>query len=63
VRMHDPRVLRSATDRQVRAFYRDEKRDVERAQAEASRRGLSLHARRKQLDQEIAQALSRRGRS
>jgi hypothetical protein len=55
--MHDPGALRSATDRQLRGFYREEKRDVARARAEAARRGLPLHARKKtaaQLEREIA---------
>jgi len=57
VDMHSPSALRSATDRQLRGFYREEKHDVANARAEASRRGLALHARRKsssQLDREIA---------
>lgn len=53
-RMHAPGGLRSATDRQLRDFYREEKRDAEKARTEASRRGLSVHARRAQLDREIA---------
>jgi len=59
--MHDPGALRSATDRQLRGFYREEKRDVARARAEAVRRGLPLHARKKpaaQLDREIAAHVS-----
>lgn len=68
--------LRNATDRQVQGIYEKEKsagRDeyAELAVAEAERRGIMLddgydHARRKspaQLDREIAQALSRRGRN
>jgi hypothetical protein len=68
VEMHSPSALRSATDRQLRGFYREEKHDVEKARAEASRRGLTLHARQKspaQLDREIAHvvpAWSRGGR-
>ncbi len=58
MQLHDPRALRAATDRQLRGFYRDEKQDVAKARAEASRRGLALHARKKkspsQLDREIA---------
>jgi len=57
-KLHESGALRSATDRQLRGFYRDEKRDVAKARAEASRRGLPLHARKKkspaQLDREIA---------
>ena len=63
-RLHDPRVLRAASDREVKRFYQEEKRDVSRARAEASRRGISVHARKSsekkspaQLDREIAQAL------
>ena len=56
-RMHAPGALRSATDRQLREFYREEKRDAEKARAEASRRGLSAHARRAQLDREIARVV------
>jgi hypothetical protein len=52
--LHEPGALRSASDRQLRGFYRDEQRDVAKARAEASRRGVSLHARKKQLDREIA---------
>jgi len=55
--LHEPGALRTATDRQLRGFYRDEKRDVTKARAEASRRGFELHARKKppsQLDREIA---------
>jgi hypothetical protein len=56
--LHEPGALRAATDRELRGFYRDEKRDVEKARAEASRRGITLHARHKkspgQLDREIA---------
>jgi hypothetical protein len=55
--MHDPVVLRSSTDRQLRSFYADEKQDVARARAEAHRRGFELHATKKsasQLDREIA---------
>lgn len=63
VRMHEPRALRSATDPELRRFYQEEKRDVERARTEAARRGLSLHARKKQLDREIADVVpSWRGR-
>jgi len=57
VEMHSPAALRAATDRQLRGFYREEKHDVAKARAEAARRGLTLHARRKsptQLDREIA---------
>ncbi len=57
--LHDPGALRSASDRQLRGFYRDEKRDVAKARAEAARRGIALHARKKkspaQLDREIAE--------
>lgn len=56
--MHEASVLRGATDRQLRSFYRDEKQDVARARAEGRRRGLDLHATKKsasQLDREIAQ--------
>ena len=63
-RLHDPGALQTATDRQLRGFYRDEKQDVAKARAEATRRGLTLHARKRpaQLDREIADALaSRRG--
>lgn len=52
--LHEPGALRTATDRQLRGFYRDEQRDVARARTEAARRGVSLHARRKRLDREIA---------
>jgi hypothetical protein len=45
--MHDPKVLRSASDRQVRDFYYDEKHDAARARAEAQRRGLHVHATKK----------------
>jgi len=68
VEMHSPEALRSATDRQLRGFYREEKHDVAKARAEAARRGLPLHARRKspaQLDREIEHvvpAWSRGGR-
>jgi hypothetical protein len=51
--LHDPDALRSATDRQLRGFYRDEQRDVASARAEAARRGVTLHARKKRLDREI----------
>ena len=44
VKMHDPKVLRAASDRELRAFYEDEKDDVALARAEGARRGLSLHA-------------------
>lgn len=57
-RMHDPGALQAATDRQLRGFYRDEKRDVAKARAEAKRRGFTLHARKRspgQLDREIAE--------
>lgn len=57
VHLHKPGALRSASDRQLRGFYRDEQRDVAKARAEASRRGVSLHARKKQLDREIANAV------
>lgn len=65
--LHERGALRSATDRQLRSFYRDEKRDAEKARAEAARRGLSLHAHRRspsQLDREIAEHVPswRRGR-
>src|SRR4029079_4904337 len=66
--LHAPAALRAATDRQLRGFYREEKDDMAKARADASRRGLSLHARRKtpsQLDQDIASvvpAWSRGGR-
>lgn len=63
--LHDPRALRSASNRQLRAFYRDEQRDVAKARAEGKRRGLALHARKKspaQLQREIDQALHYRGR-
>ena len=57
--LHEPGALRSATDRQLQGFYRDEKRDVAKARAEATRRGLPLHARKKkspsELDREIAE--------
>lgn len=56
--MHDPGALRAATDRQLRGFYQEEKRDVAKARAEAKRRGFTLHARKKsrsELDREIAQ--------
>lgn len=46
-RMHDPKVLRAATNRQVSNFYYDEKRDTARARAEGARRGMSLHATKK----------------
>lgn len=68
VEMHTPGALRASTDRQLRGFYREEKHDVAKARAEASRRGLALHARKKspsQLDREIAHvvpAWSRGGR-
>ena len=55
--LHEPGALRAASDRQLRGFFRDEKRDVEAARAEARRRGFELHARKKppsQLDREIA---------
>lgn len=55
-RLHDPGALRAATDRQLRGFYREEKRDVAKARAEAARRGLPLHAKRRaQLDREISE--------
>ena len=55
-KLHEPGALRSATDRQLRGFYRDEQRDVASARAEAARRGVTLHARKRcaQLDREIA---------
>jgi len=56
--LHEPGALRAATDRQLRGFYQDEKRDVVKARAEAKRRGFTLHAQKKstsQLDREIAQ--------
>lgn len=56
--LHEPGALRAATDRQLRSFFRDEKRDVEKARSEARRRGFVLHARKKsssQFDHEIAQ--------
>jgi len=59
-RLHDPGALRSVTDRQLRGFYREEKRDVEKARAEAARRGFTLHATKKsrpQLDREIAEVV------
>ena len=68
VELHSPQALRSSTDRQLRGFYREEKHDIATARAEAARRGLTLHARRKspaQLDREIAHVVpswSRGGR-
>lgn len=56
--LHKPGALRAASDRQVQGFLRDEKRDVAKARAEARRRGLPAHARKKspsQLDREIAE--------
>jgi hypothetical protein len=53
--LHAPGALRAATDLQVKDFYRDEQRDVAKVRSEASRRGLSLHARRKQLDRDITE--------
>lgn len=61
--LHEPSALRAATDRQLRGFYREEKRDVEKARAEARRRGLPLHARKKssvELQREIDEVLGRR---
>jgi hypothetical protein len=60
--LHEPDALRSATDRQLRGFYRDEQRDVAKARAEAARRGVTLHARksRARLSREIAQVLGGR---
>jgi hypothetical protein len=60
MRLHEPDALRSATDRQLRGFYRDEQRDVASARAEAARRGVTLHARKRrtQLDREIASVVS-----
>jgi hypothetical protein len=65
VELHSPSALRASSDRQLRQFYREEKHDVAKARAEADRRGISLHARRKQLDRDIARVVpswSRGGR-
>ena len=63
--MHKPAALRSASDRQLRDFYREEKRDVEKARREASRRGMTLPSPKKspaQLQREIDAVLGGRTR-
>ena len=65
-RLHNPKALRTASNRELRTFYREEKRDAETARSEAARRGITLHARKKssaQLQREIDEALGRRGRA
>ena len=58
--MHEPGALRSASDRQLREFHREEKRDLNKAKAEGTRRGLPLHSHKRsdaQLDREIARVV------
>lgn len=58
--LHEPGALRSASDRQLREFHREEKRDVKKAKAEGTRRGMTLHSHKRsgtQLDREIARVV------